>query len=215
MFPLEYIVPALLTLVVYTYLVGDNPAYRVAQHLFVGVSVGLATLAVVYNVLWPQLVFLSLQKDTYTIFTEHILLLAALLLGLILLAKVVLPRNAGSNSVLGIIVGVGAATALGGALIGTLVPQTLATMVPLTGAGNGDIPSILGNIVLVVGVVATLSYFYFTARKDGTRGQAAQAGATVGRYFIMVAFGAIFGLLTISFFAALYGRVDFLAGPFR
>ncbi len=208
-----FIVAALLTLVVYSYLVGDNPAYRAAQHLFVGVSVGIAVLVAFYNVVWPQLLFLYQQKDTFTIFTNPSLLFLflSLILGVVLLFKLTLPRNAASNSVLGIILGTGAAVALAGALIGTLIPQALATMVPLN--GNGTIPSILGNVVLVVGVVTTLSYFYFTGRKDGSRGPVAQYGATLGRYFIMIAFGAIFGLLTVSFFAALYGRIFFLANP--
>ena len=45
------ILAALLTLMVFSYLLGNNPVYRLVQHIFVGVSIGYAVLLLVGNVL--------------------------------------------------------------------------------------------------------------------------------------------------------------------
>ena len=44
-------IAAILTLMVYSYLLADNPLYRLAQHVFVGSSVGYAAVVVIHNVL--------------------------------------------------------------------------------------------------------------------------------------------------------------------
>ena len=44
------------TVALLSYLIGDNVLYRVALHLFIGVSVGYVTLVVIYQVLIPRLV---------------------------------------------------------------------------------------------------------------------------------------------------------------
>lgn len=196
------IVAVILTLMVYSYLIGDNPLYRLAQNIFVGVSVGYITLVVVYNVIVP-FIGRALADRPYV---DRVLPILALLLGVLLWFKVVRPRNIFSNAVLAIIVTAGAALALGGVLVGTLLPQMQATMLPLT----GNIYSIVGNVVIIVGVIASLGYFYFTARSDGTRSPTASYVATAGRWFMMVAFGTLFGFAVLSFFSSLADRIGFL-----
>ncbi len=199
------IVAVILTLMVYSYLIGDNPLYRLAQHIFVGVSVGYITLVVIYNVIVP-FVGRALEDRPWL---DRALPVLALLLGVLLWFKVARPRNIFSNAVLAIIVTTAAALGLGGTLVGTLLPQMQATMLPL----NGDLYTIVGNIVIIVGVIASLGYFYFTARVDGTRTITASYVATAGRWFMMVAFGTLFGFAVTSFFALLADRIKFLISP--
>ncbi len=199
------IVAVILTLMVYSYLIGDNPLYRLAQHIFVGVSVGYITLVVIYNVIVP---FVSRVLEDRS-WLDRALPVLALLLGVLLWFKVARPRNIFSNAVLAIIVTTAAALGLGGTLVGTLLPQMQATMLPL----NGDLYTIVGNIVIIVGVIASLGYFYFTARVDGTRTITASYVATAGRWFMMVAFGTLFGFAVTSFFALLADRIKFLISP--
>ena len=45
-----------LTLLILSYIIGDNPLFRIAIHLFVGVASGLAVVIAFYNILWPQLI---------------------------------------------------------------------------------------------------------------------------------------------------------------
>jgi hypothetical protein len=196
------IVAVILTLMVYSYLIGDNPLYRLAQHIFVGVSVGYITLVVIYNVIGP-FVGRALEDRSWP---DRVLPALALLLGVLLWFKVARPRNVFSNAVLAIIVTTAAALGLGGTLVGTLLPQMQATMLPLT----GDLYTIVGNLVVIVGVIASLGYFYFTARADGSRTVTASYVATAGRWFMMVAFGTLFGFAVTSFFALLADRIKFL-----
>jgi hypothetical protein len=52
---LNYGIAALLTLMVFSYLLGNNPLYRLVQHLFVGVSLGYATLLLLGNLVFIQI----------------------------------------------------------------------------------------------------------------------------------------------------------------
>ena len=45
-----------LTLMVYSYLLGDNPLYRLAVHLLVGVGMGYASVVIIFRVLYPTLI---------------------------------------------------------------------------------------------------------------------------------------------------------------
>ena len=47
-------VAAILTLMVYSYLLGDNFLYRMAEHLFVGVAVAYAVVIAYHSVLVPK-----------------------------------------------------------------------------------------------------------------------------------------------------------------
>ncbi|MFQ5886612.1 MAG: hypothetical protein ACE5II_05205, partial [Anaerolineae bacterium] len=73
-------VAALLTLMVFSYLVSDNPLYRLAEHLFVGSALGYAIVVAIQDVLLPRLSTLARDPVTYW----HLFI--PLLLGLLLLA---------------------------------------------------------------------------------------------------------------------------------
>jgi hypothetical protein len=72
----------LLTLMVFSYLIGDNPLFRVAIYLFIGVSSGYAATVIVNYVLIPRLG--SLQGNSVN---QLILLAIPLLFGGTLFAK--------------------------------------------------------------------------------------------------------------------------------
>lgn len=205
------VLAAVLTLMVFSYLVGNNPLYRLAQHIFVGVSVGYAAMLLLGNVLVPQ--FFALGSQTGSI--GWWLALIPLLLGLLLfLGRIRPPATPGRPGFFGffgtialnIALSTAAALAIGGALTGTLVPQVADSMRPLT--GNPTL--LIGNLVVVLGVAASLYYFQFNVRPSGTRSGAGMVVATAGRWFIIIALGATLGTLTVSFVAALVDRVAFL-----
>ena len=68
--------------------------------------------------------------------------------------------------------------------------------------------STINNLVLVVGVVGTLTYFLFTQKRKGIIG----AGATVGKWIMMLAFGSAFGNTVMARMSLALGRVQFLLG---
>jgi len=70
-------------------------------------------------------------------------------------------------------------------------------------------PARIGPIVailLVVGLLGTLTYFFFSMRHKGVLGVLAR----VGIVFLMVGFGASFGYTVMARISLLIGRIFFL-----
>jgi len=201
-------IAALLTLMVYSYLLADNPLYRLAQHLFVGSSVGYAVVVVVHNVLLPRLAEPLLQDPG-----ANWPYLLPLLLGLLLLSKARSSLAWIGNISMAFLFGVGAALAIGGALVGSFVPQIQASWVSLSPASAGGAMAALNNLLLTVGTVGTLAYFYFTMGVRGSpEGRLVKVGAVVGRWVILITFGALFGNRVMTYVALLIERAYFLLG---
>jgi hypothetical protein len=202
------IVAALLTVMVFSYLLGANPLWRVAQSLLVGVSVGYVTLVLLTQVVAPQ-VARVIAPVPGTPEDERWLAAVPVALGLLLLLRIAYPGAWPASFGLNLVVVVGAALALGGALAGAIVPQSLDTMRLLD---FNDLYTLTGNIVLVLGVIAALTYFAFAARPDGERPVPLKAVSTAGRWVLVVTFGALIGTLVNTFYAALIERLEFLLG---
>jgi hypothetical protein len=64
------------------------------------------------------------------------------------------------------------------------------------------------NFLLVIGVLVSLIYFFFSKEHKGALG----VGAKVGVWFLMVSFGASFGYTVMSRMSLLIGRVYFVLG---
>ncbi len=111
---------------------------------------------------------------------------------------------------LAFLVGIGAALSVGGALTGALVPQIQATMLPLN--PQLGLERCLNNLVIILGTICALVYFYFTARPQSIGGRVAQGMGTVGKWILMVTFGAVFGNVVMGRVSLLVGRVQFLLG---
>lgn len=207
------IVAGLLTLMVFSYLLGVNPLWRVAQSLLVGVSVGYVTLVVLTQVIAPQMARV-IAPEASTPAGDRWLAAVPLVLGLLLLLRLLYPGAWPASFGLNLVVVVGASLALGGALAGTLVPQTLDTMrlLDFSMSDPAAIARLAGGIVLVLGVICGLIYFAFGARPDGRRPAPVRALSGVGRWVLIFSFGAILGSLATTFYAALIERLQFLAG---
>jgi hypothetical protein len=128
-------------------------------------------------------------------------------LGLLLLLRIAHPGAWPASFGLNLVVVVGAALALGGALAGTILPQSLDTMRLLD---FNDPYALTGNVVLVLGVVSALTYFAFAAKPDGERPMPLKAVSTAGRWVLVITFGALIGSLATTFYAALIERLEFL-----
>lgn len=206
-----------LTLMVFSYLLGDNPLFRIAEHLLVGLALGFAWVVAWHSVFLPRVVARIGSRNPVDVGYT----LVPLVLGALLLLK---GRGSGlkiSSLPLAYLFGVGAAVALGGAIFGTLIPQIEGTMLSLNPAdyladyAPEDVWYPVTNaIFIVVGTVCTLLYFAFTAggrsRLGRLRGKLVQVGAGVGRWFLMFTFGALFGSLVMSRISLLVERITFL-----
>lgn len=209
--PITGAISFLLTVMVLTYLIGDNPAFRVAVYIFIGVSAGYAAAVAWHQVLYPRLVLPLLAGSL----AERLLAFIPLVLGLLLLFKLS-PRSAnlGSPS-MAFLVGVGAAVAIGGAVMGTLIPQTRASMnaLNLSSAGQYWLERLSEGVVMLIGTITTLVYFHYGAKatiSGPDRGKLIQGLSWVGQIFIAITFGLLFSGVFVAAMTALIERLNFI-----
>ncbi len=200
--PWDYLLGLLsfaLTLMVLSYLIGDNLAFRVAVYLFVGVSAGYAAAVAFRQVLLPKLAL----PLVYGRWDDRVLAGIALVLGVILLMKLS-SRTAWLGSIsLAFMTGVGAAVAIGGAVVGTLLPQTQASITAFDLSGSTSALRVVGEAaVMLIGTVTTLVYFHFGAKPSAggpVRGKLVQLLGWVGQFFISGTLGVLFaGVFTAA-----------------
>jgi hypothetical protein len=209
---------AVLTLMVFSYIIGDNVLSKLASHIFVGVAVGYAIIVVWHGVLYPALSSGNLVS-----------VLPALILCVLLIFKI-RPSQGDVTNVLGslalaFVLGVGAAVALGGGLFGTLIPQASALMnISLNPLDYPDTENEVGlvnwlnYIIIFLGAVGTFFYFTFTVRAQGVLGGAREGfvrfWAGMGRLMLIFTLGALFASTFSSRVALLISRLQFLVGLF-
>lgn len=196
----------LFTVALLSYLIDDNPLYRVALHIFIGVSVGYGTLVVAYQVILPRLAE-PLQSGSPV---EMGLALMPLALFLFLALKLS-PRTARLGNIsTAFLLGVGTAIAVGGAVFGTLIPQMQATWLSiLPGAAGG----FLNNLIVIVGTVtALLSFQFWWFGREGNEERLPATVmkwlSTVGQGFVVVALGTVYGGLILSGIAVFGERLS-------
>lgn len=214
MFSIDFLSAAaglILTLLVFSYLIGDNPLFRIAVYLFIGVASGYGATVVWHYVLIPKL-FAPLQSSDPN---QLLPAIVPVILCVSLLAKLSPRISWIGNFAMAILVGVGAATAVGGAVLGTLIPQVQAAIdgldVRSASSGAEMVATLLEGVVMLAGTVFTLGYFQFTASRapDGTpkRNVLFEGIAWVGRVFIAVTFGVLFAGVYMAALAAMIERL--------
>lgn len=201
----------LLTLMVLSYLIGDNPAFRLAIHIFVGVTAGYVAAVAWWQVLWPNLL---LPLLTGTAARRAALAIPLLLSGLLLM-KIWPPLTRLGMPALGLLVGAASAVAVGGAVHGTLLPQTYATLDAVAVHGFAAPETMVNGLTILVGMVTSLAYFQFTGqtRKDGSvrRWAVVEIIAGVGGIFIAITLGVLFAGVYAAALTALIERLHFVA----
>ncbi|MCA9927197.1 MAG: hypothetical protein KC419_01915 [Anaerolineales bacterium] len=196
-----------LTLLIFSYLFGDNPLYRLAVHLLVGSSAAFAAVVVVRQVIVP--VFSQIQQDPGN--PNNLLWFVPTFFALLLLLKWLPNIGWLGNHSLALLIGVGAATALVGVITGTLWPQITAVS-PADALFPGQ------GIVVAVLTACTLLAFQFTGRSN-QQGEWTQPGwqrtlAVLGRVMITITFGVLFAAVLNTSIILLSDRVGFFLNEF-
>jgi hypothetical protein len=209
---LSMLVSFFITVLILSYLIGDNPLFRAAIFVFVGVSAGYVASVACYQVLWPSLIRPIFSGSISQIALQAI----PLLLSALLLMKVSPKLSKIGQPAMAYIIGVGAAVAVGGAVLGTIFPQINTT---ITGFDDslavalGVSPALMfvNSALILMGVVGTLAYFQFGGRKmdDGSvkRNILTEIFAWIGRVYIAVTFGVLFAGVYLAAMTALIERV--------
>lgn len=201
----------ILTLLVFSYLIDDNPLFRFTIYLFIGVSAGYAAVAAWNYVLWPRL-FSQLGNED-----QLILMIVPLVLSLSLLAKLSPRISWMGNFAMAVLVGVGAATAVAGALLGTVLPQSEAAMSAFdlsSATGSTIFVRLFEATVMLLGTVLTLAAFHFTLRR-APDGSVKQNGfmsglSRAGRVFISITLGVLFAGVYVAALTAMIERLSSL-----
>ena len=208
---------AFLTLCIFSFLYKDNPFYRFAEHLFVGVSAGYYIILNFWTVIVPNLweplkhsfgaaggqagvqsLFLPSLGD-YRIFVA-----IPGILGLLLFTRLFGKIGWLSRWALAVIIGVYAGIRTTGAAQADFVAQVQGSLQPLWVAGN--LGASINAIIFAVGLLASLLYFFYSREHKGALGIASKLGV----FFLMVSFGAGYGYTVMSRISLLIGRFQFL-----
>lgn len=199
----------LLTVMVLSFILGDNPAFRLATYLFIGVTAGYVTLIIITQVIYPQLFMPILQGE--------FIALIPLALSLLLVLKILPPFARVGNVSMAYLVGAGAAIMVGGAVLGTILPQIAGTanlfnLNATTQNQASPTGQLLDALLVVIGLIATLVFFSFGARsrpgQAPKRSPFIEAIAHIGQIFIGITLGALFAGVYSSALMALIERVS-------
>jgi len=192
-----------LTLFIFSFLYKDNPLFKLGEHLYVGISVGYSVVVVWFTV-FIRLVWQEIAKGNYEP-------LIPVMIGLLIWTRFV-PKIAWlSRLAFAFVVGFGSGVAIPRTISSYILKQIEDTVNPLVTMTAGGIslnldlanpPSGINTIVLLIGVVSVLFYFFFSVEHSG----AGYVAARTGVYFLMIGFGAAFGYTVMSRMSLLIGR---------
>ena len=188
---------AFFTLSLFSFLYSDNPFYKFAEHIFAGLSTGYYV-----GLIW-QSVILQQMIDPMINDGRRLLIIPGLL-GVLMFTRFTKNYHWISRLPLAFVIGNTAGIFILSELHGKVLPQLQATMLSLNPALG--IGKFLLALVVVVGVISTLIYFYFSKEHKGVLG----ATAKVGIWMIMISFGAHFGYTVMARISLLIGRIQFL-----
>src|SRR5215831_2240362 len=195
-----------LTLFIFSFLYKDNPLFKLAEHLYVGVSVGYTIVKTCDAVIVNQ-IYKPIREQ------GEITLLIPVAIGLLMLTRY-LPKAAWmSRYAFALIVGMGAGLAIPRTISSFILKQiedTVRPLLSLTGpdgiAFSMDVlnpSSNLNAIIILLGVSSVLFYFFFSIEHSGL----GKAVARTGIIFLMISFGAAFGYTVMARMSLLIGRL--------
>jgi len=194
-------VGAILTLCILSFLYKDNPAYKFAEHLAVGVSAGYYVNIYFWNFIKPH-VFDPIKSGN----PKAILLaIPPLVLGLLFFTRFSPNYGWMSRWSMAFYLGFSNGVAIPRIIDQRLLKQAEATMFALWGS-DVSLGTLINNWVIFIGTLATLIYFFFSREHKGGFGFMAR----IGIIFIMIGFGASFGYTVMGRVSLLIGRMDFL-----
>lgn len=194
------IIAGLLTLAILSFLYKDNPVYKAAESLLIGVSIGYILV-----ITWTNTLMALLFQP---LFQEGQLGLAIpFVLGLLMLGRFHQKTSTLSRIPIAVMIGSGAGVAIPAMLFARTLKQMSASIYPIISESGGFN---ISEFVVIIGLICSLLYFYFSREHKGLFGRA----AGIGTYFLMIFFGTTFGYTVMSRMSTLIGRMEFLLTDF-
>jgi hypothetical protein len=195
-----------LTLFIFSFLYKDNPLFKLAEHLYVGVSVGYTIVKTCDAVIVNQIYKPIHEQGEFS-------LLIPVVIGLLMLTRYVPKAAWMSRYAFAFIVGLGSGLAIPRTISSFILKQVEDTVRPLLSMAGGDgltfsmnllsPASNLNSIIILIGVSSVLFYFFFSIEHSGP----GRIVARTGIVFLMIAFGAAFGYTVMARMSLLIGRL--------
>ena len=222
------------TICIFSYLFGDNPFYKVAEHIFVGVSAGYIAVYTFWSTIWPNLfgrlwpasqasdsILMKMWYAVYGIFSFivgfvnesifpkggvdsgfelNITYVVPLILGIFMILRLVPSLSWLARFSIAYIVGM-----ISGLKLYSFLNSNILMQVKDLGINTEASSWIIFNqLLIIIGVVAGLIYFFFSMEHKGFIGKVSK----IGIFYLMIKFGASFGF-------AVMGRISLLIGRFE
>lgn len=198
------------TLALYSLLYRENPIYRLFEHVYLGLAAGYVSMMAITSVVRPKWYEPVFEKGQW---------LWLWALPLALLAYFVFSKRHGWLSRIPLVILAGFAAGQAFQAFANLYfpqirdsfrpvwPTTWRLDNPNPSPDSLSISGALNNILFVVTLISVLAYFLFSFEH---KKPVVRSTAQLGRWLIMIGFGAIFGSTIMTRFALLVDRMSFL-----
>lgn len=194
------LVGGILTVMLYTrVLYKDTILYDIAEHLLLGSATAYIFVTGIKSIMSNAITPIQIEGK-YT-------LIIPIILGLVLYTQLSEKTRYLSKIPLSIIVGVGLGLTIRRILLASLVRYTMTAFRPFLGV---EPFTAINNLIITLGMIASMSYFVMSRDQTGTYGQVTK----VGRIFLMITFGAYFGGQVMGRLTLLAGRIEYLLKAF-
>ncbi|HEX7319454.1 MAG TPA: hypothetical protein VF399_03740 [bacterium] len=193
---------ALLTLAIFSFLYRDNPFYKVAEHIFVGVSNGYAVTFYYHNILVPTLF--------NPLFRGRLILIIPFIIGALYFTRFIPKISWLVRIPIGILMGYGIGASIPATIQAYIIKQVQGTILTPYNFQRWHAGStgIIWSAILFLGVICVVSYFYFSREQKGIL----KVTSRIGIFFVMIGFGAAFGYTVMARVSLLIGRLQFILG---
>lgn len=194
---------AFVTLAIFSFLYKDNPFYKFAEHLMVGTATGYFSVLLWHNNLYPNL-FGKLGAGEWWYLVPGFL-------GLLMWTRFSKKYSWISRWPMALYIGISAGLAIPLEMSNRVNKQMYAMMSDIAwdrffGTGLFDPTSGLSGLIIIIGSIAALAYFFFSKAHTGAFGALAKFGIWV----LMIGFGASFGFTVMARISLFIDRVQFL-----
>jgi hypothetical protein len=214
---LSTFVAGLATLAIYSFFIKENSFYRFFEHLYIGIAAGFAPIFTLKSFLWPKIIepMFGLNIVVFPDGTSsaeysssNLLYLFPMFFGLLYYCLYSKRFSWLVKVVIGFSLGASAGLTFKG-FFNEILPQIESSFKPLAVFEAGKFMPLesLYNLIFVATLLSVLYYFFFTFKR---KTKIEEGTAYIGRYLMMVCFGAFFGSTVMARMVLLIERLQFL-----
>lgn len=176
----------------------DNVAFRIGQQAIIGATIAHYILNNFKSVYMNAIVPIT---------TGQIYLIIPIILGVLMYTRLKNEISWVARYPTAVLIGVGTGITISTQMRGQIIDQMKATVLDLANSfTSGDSMTIINNIIIIVGVVTTISFFLFTHEHKGTLGTIAK----IGRVYLMLSLGANFSGELVWYLTQVIGRFSWI-----